>query len=290
MMSDRQFPEKRFPLRLTMAQRNVVAELFPDSSARLKLDEANQRSVDFSLAEMSAIHETAHLALSRADSGMTRNSLRHIIDLTEQAIENFRGIGRIPVKERIYQFRITLKKIKPPIWRRLQTRDCTLDKLHDLIQNALGWTNSHLHDFVINEQLYGDPWLMEEDFGSMRYKNSRATHLSTVVPKSGARFRFEYRYDFGDDWLHNVLFEGCLRATPGQRYPLCVEGERACPPEDVGGTFGYRQFLKAIANPRHPEHEENLIWVGGSFDPEHFDPEKATKRMVRGLPDWRKMA
>jgi hypothetical protein len=290
MMSDRQPLEQRFPLRLTMAQRKIVAELFPDFSPRLKLDEANQRLVAFSLAEMSAIYETAHLAVSRADSGMTRNSLRHIIDLTEHAIENFRGIGRIPVKDRIYQFRVTLKKITPPIWRRFQTRDCTLDKLHDQIQNALGWTNSHLHDFRINGRQYADPYLVERDFDEPPFEDSRRTRLSDVLPRSGQRFQFRYAYDFGDGWLHDVLFEGCLWATPGQRYPFCVEGERACPPEDVGGTSGYRQFLKAIANPRHPEHEENMIWVGGSFDPEHFDPERATKRMVRGLPDWRKMA
>ena len=111
-----------------------------------------------------------------------------------------------------------------------------------------------------------------------------------MLPKSGERFHFEYEYDFGDSWEHDVLFEGCLKATPGQRYPLCLEGERACPPEDVGGTTGYKRFLRAIARPDHPEHGENLTWVGGSFDPEEFDAEKATKRMIRGLPKWRKTA
>jgi Plasmid pRiA4b ORF-3-like protein len=290
-MADREQLDRRFPLRLTAVQRRIVAELFPDFSARLKLDEANQRLVSFSLVEMREIFENARRAVGRADSGMTRNSLRHIASIAESGIQNFQGIGRIPAKERLYQFKITLKYITPPIWRRIQTRDCTIDKLHDRIQNAMGWTNSHLHDFRINKKLYGDPWLMEEDFEpTMGYINSRVATLSKVVPWSGERFHFEYRYDFGDDWLHDVLFEGCLRAAPGQKYPLCVEGERACPPEDVGGTSGYKSFLRAIANPRHQEHDENLIWVGGSFDPEHFDPEKATKRMLRGLPDWRKMA
>ena len=239
---------------------------------------------------MSAILETARLAVSRADSGMTRNSLRHIIDFVERAIENYRGIGRIPVKERIYQFIITLKHTNPPNRLRNQTRDCTLDKLHEHIQNALGWTNSHLHDFRINNTQYADPYLVERDFDEPPFEDSRRTRLSDVLPRSGQRFQFRYEYDFGDRWLHAVLFEGCLRAAPGQRYPFCVEGERACPPEDVGGTSAYRRFLRAIANPRHREHDENLIWVGGSFDPERFDPEKATKRMLRGLPDWRKMA
>ena len=289
-MSDKQETERRFPVRFTFVQRKLIAGDFAEFSERLKLDEPNQRLVSFSLDEMRAIQEGIRLAIQRADSGMKRNSLRHVDYITEQAIEDFQGIARIPAKERLYQFKIRLKNLKPPIWRRIQTRDCTLDKLHEHIQTSMGWTNSHLHHFQINKKLYGDPWLMEEDFDGQRYENSRILRLSNVVPKSGARFDFEYEYDFGDSWLHEVLFEGCLRADPGRRYPLCVEGERACPPEDVGGTSGYKRFVRAIANPDHREHEENLTWVGGAFDPEVFDPETATGKMIRGLPDWRKTA
>ena len=169
-------------------------------------------------------------------------------------------------------------------------RDCTLDKLHERIQTAMGWTNSHLHHFQINGSLYGDPWLLDENFVEMNYKNSREATVSKILPKSGKRFSFEYEYDFGDSWWHEVLFEGCLRAEPGQRYPLCVEGERACPPEDVGGTSGYEEFLDVLADPSDDQHEQFVTWIGGSFDPDDFDSEKATKRMRRGLPDWRKLA
>ncbi len=100
---------------------------------------------------------------------------------------------------------------------------------------------------------------------------------------------FEYEYDFGDSWSHDVLFEGCLQADPGCRYPLCLEGERACPPEDVGGTRGYLDFLEALADPDHEEHDTFRRWVGRRFDPESFDPAKTTKRMRRGLPNWRSM-
>ncbi len=124
-------------------------------------------------------------------------------------------------------------------------RDCTLDKLHERIQTAMGWTNSHLHHFQINDALYGDPWLLEENFAEMNYKNSRTAMLSQILPKSGERFQFDYEYDFGDSWWHDVLFEGCLRVKPGQRYPLCLEGERACPPEDSGRTSGYQEFLES---------------------------------------------
>jgi hypothetical protein len=84
-----------------------------------------------------------------------------------------------------------------------------------------------------------------------------------------------------------VLFEGCLRAERGKRYPVCVEGARACPPEDVGGTWGYQEFLEAITDPGHERHEEFRDWIGGRFDPEAFDPAAATREMRRGLPYWR---
>lgn len=289
-MSDIQKHEQQFPVKLTLAQRRVLAEVLAPYAERLRLDEPNERLVSFTLDEMRVIHEQARLALARTDSGMKRNSLRHVAYVTEQAIEHFQGIGRIPVKDRIYQIKIRLKGIKPPIWRRIQTRDCTLDKLHEQIQTVLGWTNSHLHCFRIDGRLYGDPLLMEEDFEGLGYIDSTVATLSKIVPKSGQRFFFEYEYDFGDSWRHEVLFEGCLRCDPGQRYPLCLEGERACPPEDVGGISGYRTFLRAVTDPEHRRHQKNLVWAGGSFDPEAFDPEKATRAMRLGLPNWRMMA
>jgi hypothetical protein len=189
----------------------------------------------------------------------------------------------------VYQLKIILLDTRPPIWRRIQIEDCTLDKLHEHIQTAMGWTNSHLHHFRIGEQLYGDPLLMQENFEDMGYEDSTATLLSDILPKGGKRFRFRYEYDFGDSWDHEVLFEKCVEAERGQRYPLCVEGERACPPEDVGGVWGYADFVEAVQNPDHEQHEEMLEWVGGSFDPEAFDPAEATRRMKKGLPDWRRM-
>jgi Plasmid pRiA4b ORF-3-like protein len=289
-MSDMQKPEQQFPLKLTLAQRRVVAEACPWFSERLRLDEPNQRLVLFTLDEMRAMYQNARFGIERTNSGMKRASLRIVEDIIERAIEDFQGIGRIPVKDRLYQFKIRLKNFKPPIWRRIQTRDCTLDRLHEHIQTSMGWTNSHLHHFEINKKLYGDPWLIRESFDDVSYEDSSLATLSKVLPKSGERFYFAYEYDFGDSWLHEVLFEGCLRAESGRRYPLCLEGERACPPEDVGGTSGYKEFLRSIAGSASPEREENLTWVGGPFDPEAFDSEKATKRMIRGLPKWRETA
>jgi hypothetical protein len=289
MFPDAKPSDRHFPVRLTLAQRIVVAEVFPTLSDRLRLDEPNQKVVTLTLAELKVICNGVAPAIRHATSGMKRASLRLVLDITRKAIEHFQGIGVIPAKDRVYQFKITLKGIRPLVWRRIQVRDSTLDKFHERIQTAMGWTNSHLHHFQINDRLYGDPWLLDENFVEMNYKNSRETVLRKMLPKSGERFQFEYEYDFGDSWWHNVLFEGCLRAEPGQRYPLCLEGERACPPEDVGGTTGYKEFLHALARSGDEQHEQWVGWIGRAFNAENFDAEKATKRMRRGLPDWRKM-
>jgi hypothetical protein len=279
--------QQHFPVRLTQAQRKVVAEIARELADRLKLDERNRRTIPFTLAELKAIKERAGQAIRHAISGMQENSLRHVLDATTNVIEHYRGTGSNPSSERLYQFKITLLDAQPPIWRRIQVKDCTLDKLHEHIQTAMGWTNSHLHHFRVGEQLYGDPLLMQENFEEMEYEDSTSTRVSDILPKSGRRFRFEYEYDFGDGWRHEVLFEGCLRAERGKWYPVCVEGARACPPEDVGGNWSYEEYLEAMADPDHERHEEFLGWRG-PFNPEAFDPTKATKRMWRGLPDWRR--
>ena len=105
----------------------------------------------------------------------------------------------------------------------------------------------------------------------------------------GERLRILYEYDFGDSWTHEVLLESLKPSEPGGIYPLCLAGNRACPPEDCGGVWGYVNFLQAIGDKKHPEHEAMLDWIGGTFNPEAFDPAKATKAMHKGLKDWRNM-
>ena len=154
----------------------------------------------------------------------------------------------------------------------------------------MGWTNSHLHQFKIDGVPYGDPQLFSEGMeGETPPLNSLRTKLSKIVPTDGKRFSFEYEYDFGDGWEHEILFEGFVPAEKGARYPLCFEGERACPPDDVGGTCGYQDYVKAMANPRHKRHKEFLEW-NGPFDPEKFDAQAATKEMRKGVFDWRNKA
>lgn len=121
---------QRFPVKLSQAQRRALAELFPAFRDRLKADERNQRMIGFTLKELMEIAWKSKKAIRHANHGMVRHSLRHIADIASQAIESFQGIGAIPVSLRIYQSKITLKNIHPPIWRRIQTRDCSLDKFH----------------------------------------------------------------------------------------------------------------------------------------------------------------
>jgi hypothetical protein len=279
--------EPKYPVLLTQAQRKVLAEIAPELAHRLKLDEHGGRTIRFTPAELLTMKQRAGRAVQSATSGVKRNSLSLIDLLTREALDRSRGLGAIPAAERVYQFRITLLEANPLIWRRIQVKNCTLDKLHEHVQMAMGWTNSHPHHFRIGMHLYGDPMLMQENFADLNYGDSTSTKISEILPRTGRRFRFGYKYDFGDDWRHDIVFEGCLRAERGKRYPVCVEGARACPPEDVGGVWGYAEFLEAIADPGHERHDEFSEWIGGSFDPEAFDPATATKRMRRGLPNWR---
>lgn len=277
---------KCFPVRFSQAQRRVIADLLPALVDRLKLHEKNQRMISLTLDEIKTIHEKAKPAIRKTTDGMKRNSLQCVVDIAAEGLDSFQGIGAIAVSERLFQFRITLKDLQPAIWRRIQVRDATVDKLHEHVQTSMGWTNSHLHEFQVNGARYGDLELLDDGFEDFECIDSRVTRISEIVPKSGERFRFEYQYDFGDGWEHEILFEGCLRAVPGARYPICVEGERACPPEDVGGVWGYPDFLEAIADPDNEDHDRLLEW-SGPFDPNQFDAEKATRSMRRGLPSWR---
>ncbi|MFW6114554.1 MAG: IS1096 element passenger TnpR family protein [bacterium] len=196
-----------------------------------------------------------------------------------------RGTGRSRGNTTVYRFKITLENTRPPIWRRIETKDVTLEKLHALIQTAMGWTNSHLHQFEIAGTRYIDPRFMQDaldDFGAISYAGVR---VSDLVAEHGTKLRIDYEYDFGDSWQHSIVLEKVSEAEPGVRYPRCIEGDRACPPEDVGGVWGFADFLEAVTDSDHEQHEEFLEWIG-PFDPADFDAKKATRRMKEGLPVW----
>lgn len=174
----------------------------------------------------------------------------------------------------VYQLKVVLLGVKPAIWRRLQVpADITLDKLHMVLQEALGWTNSHLHHFMVGEQLYG---MLDVDEYAEDLQDEKRFKLGQIV---GEKARFAYEYDFGDSWEHGILVEKVLPAEPGVSYPRCLAGKRACPPEDCGGIGGYEELLKIIANPKHEEHEQTMSWLGGVYDPEAFDVWEADARL-----------
>ena len=165
---------------------------------------------------------------------------------------------------RVYQLKITLRGIRPPIWRRVQVSGTMrLARFHAVIQTVFGWTDSHLHQFLIDGESYGRP----DDFDEDVVDEAKLT-LAQVV---GGSKRFTYTYDFGDDWEHDILVEKIIAGDSGSERPLCLGGKRHRPPEDCGGPWGYREFLKAIGDPGHEEHEAMLDWVGGEFDAEAFD-------------------
>ena len=172
-------------------------------------------------------------------------------------------------RAQIYQLKITLRFIRPPVWRRVQVAsDVTLAKLHRIIQVAVGWYDSHLHQFIVGETYYGVP--SREDLSKV--KDEKKVRLDQVL--SGPGRKMVYEYDFGDGWEHSLVLERVLEPERGVRYPRCIGGARACPPEDCGGVGGYANFLQAISDPGHEEHDEYLEWIGGEFDPEEFDLEE----------------
>jgi len=176
----------------------------------------------------------------------------------------------------VYQMKVTLKGIKPPIWRRIQVASTTtLTQLHRVIQRVMGWEGSHLYQFVVGGVEYSDPNMLEE----MEGEDARRVTLATLV--RGEKDTFLYEYDFGDSWEHELLVEKVLPPEVGKRYPVCLTGKRACPPEDCGGIWGYAGFLEAIHDPQHPEHEEMVEWVGGEFDPDAFDLDEVNRELQR---------
>lgn len=181
---------------------------------------------------------------------------------------------RVTVKTKIFELEIVLQQVEPPVRRRVQVPgEIDLAVLHEVVQSAMGWTNSHLHEFEIAGRRYGIP---DPDWGDSKLVDETKGTLFRLVKQGD---RFGYLYDFGDNWAHDITVEKVLAAQPGVRYPRCVAGRGACPPEDVGGIWGYDEFQAALADPSHPDHDERLEWAGGPFDPHRFEPAEADRAL-----------
>jgi hypothetical protein len=176
--------------------------------------------------------------------------------------------------DNIFQLKITLNHIKPPIWRRvLVDSDIKLPDLHKIIQTVMGWTNSHLHQFVIGNQYYSLP----DDESYCKVTDYSRVKLDSLfhAPKS----KFIYEYDFGDGWEHSIVIEKILPREENTYYPICLDGKRSCPPEDSGGPFGYQNLLEILNNPEHEQYNEMMEWVGDYFAPEEFNLDEVNESL-----------
>ena len=189
-------------------------------------------------------------------------------------------MGKGSSKE-IYQLKITLNGSKPPIWRRVQTpASTTLERVHAIIQQSMEWVNYHLHEFNVKDMLIGDPeqlcgWEMGEEPDVI---DEAEITLAELKIREGAKF--EYVYDFGDNWQHQILLEKRLERDPDTHYPICIKAVKAGPPEDVGGIWGYYTMLEALENPEHPSHEQFFEWLSGEgWDPDEVNLDAINRRL-----------
>ena len=187
---------------------------------------------------------------------------------------------RFSQRDDVYQLKISLIDIEPPTWRRmLVAQDVGLPGFHGILQVAMGWTDTHMHEFRVGDVRFGEPDA-EFEPSPIEYTTIR---LNQIAPRIGSTCVYEY--DFGDGWEHLIEVEDALPVeSVTDQLPRCVAGERACPPEDVGGAYGYANFLVALGNPDHPEHEEWRTWAGDGFDPEAFDLTRINRLLARYAP------
>jgi hypothetical protein len=184
----------------------------------------------------------------------------------------------------IARLRVTLDDVEPAVLRRLEVPlDLRLDRLHLVLQAALGWTNSHLWEFRARDTGWGlpDP---EWDAGSGPL-DARKTTLHRVLDDTGTK-TLKYLYDFGDGWEHTIKVERIAAADPRRTYPVLIEAAGRCPPEDVGGPPGYEEFLAALADPAHESHADMLEWCPDGFDPQAVDPVRIEQALHKTAARW----
>lgn len=180
----------------------------------------------------------------------------------------------------IYVLKVTLAYIRPPVWRRVRVHgDISLFRLHEILQRAMPWTDSHMHQFIVGKRYYGRENREFREFGA-HVHSDRSVTLAEVAPTP--KRKFIYEYDFGDSWYHEIVVEKILPPDAQARCPECLAGERACPPDDCGGFPGYERLFEVLSDPKHPEHREMREWLGRPFDPEAFDL-NAINRALRRL-------
>lgn len=177
----------------------------------------------------------------------------------------------------VYQFKILLLGIAPPIWRSIQVPETyRFWDFHVAIQDAMGWLDYHLHLFRVSKPVTGEVVQIgipdEDAFDAEPILRGWEIPIADYLSRLGVVA--QYDYDFGDGWKHELTLEAILPRQPNKKYPLCVGGARACPPEDCGGIGGYENLVTVMRTPSHEEYASTLQWLGGRFDPERFDPKR----------------
>jgi len=281
-----------FPLALTANERRsliVLTRIKRKLKQRLEAAPPGSQILEVTRREIDDLEEEisrAAMFAPQPDKRQLVAVLHKLADLGDAITESLAAAESQNVRKSapssgnwVYQFKITLRYIEPAVWRRIQVPDETLAELHCDIQKAFGWYNCHLHQFEIDGEQYGEP--MPDPMGfELDLIDEATVSLSDLIPQKGRRKRWIYQYDFGDSWLHELKFEGFVACERGTRYPVCVDGARACPPEDCGGPWGYLAMLDVLANPQHEQHEQLLEWHG-PLDPEAFDARETTKALQR---------
>jgi len=187
---------------------------------------------------------------------------------------------KITVPPEVFQLKVTLLDSMPPIWRRLLVpANLTLGQLHDVLQAAMGWQDCHMHEFRAGNRHFGIPNPEDRLMGMPPVANERTVHLPNMLGRVGAKAI--YTYDFGDSWEHGVLLEKRLPPDPNTAYPVCTDGQLACPPEDCGGIGGFYDLMDALGDPAHDQHDELLEWVGGDYDPDAFSADDVNRMLTR---------
>jgi hypothetical protein len=182
----------------------------------------------------------------------------------------------------IARLKITLDDVKPEVLRRIEVPlTIRLDRLHLAIQAAMGWSNSHLYEIRGRDVGWGEP---DADWGDGPL-DARKARLVDVLEDVGTK-TLRYLYDFGDGWEHTIKVERITDALPGIAYPRLVEAAGRCPPEDVGGPWGYAELLEAIGDPKHERHAELKEWVEDDFDPNVVDADQLADALAALAKRW----
>jgi len=262
-------------VKLTEPQRKVLIAMNTISDdVRQMFDVKQKGTKTFQLN----FRQTMIIALAAAEAvetGAAPATLKHLEKILTQVADAVPGMRdddsiSIPSLSDVsnittgYQLKITLKDSKPPIWRRIRVADCALGNLLVAIQVAMGWQDCHLHSFRVGNIEYGT---LDSDFDEM--EDEWDVTLGALF-ESGIK-KFQYCYDFGDDWTHVIQIESTHERTPDEPLVRCIKGTRACPPEDCGGIWGYGEILEILDDPQHAQHADMIEWLGGKLDPEAFD-------------------